>query len=480
MRLIDKTYGPSPEREASLVRSLSALLELRDPLGGARGRLVAICCRRLGRRLGLDKVSLARLGRAAEIYRLDMPALLAVKGEGVRLPVARLTGKKPADDSLSREEGWLSALLSGIPYFEGCANILALRHRRYDEVETSGPTSNTATLLEARILAVVVAFFELMPSESASSKQEVLSRLQEEAGKLLDPVVVEAFRTMMLETGKLSDNLLVGMRPPLGEKLSVRTLGSPRISFGGSTLSNEDWRTQKALKLFLYLALRSKPILSDRLAEAIWPETTTKKSKDSLRNALHQLRKTVRGLLRDPQVSVVFRRRSEDTIGLELPCDFDFIRFESLVKESVRAWCGSQAEGAIELATQALEMYQGDFLEGFDDEWVRPYRDRLRELCWQALSTKSRALLSLGQNSQAEVVARELVELDDLREEAYALLVESLVAQGKRSLAAKTVRAALEHLERELGVSPIELELFENLTDIAGPPGLSPDAMIDF
>ncbi|MCA9790850.1 MAG: hypothetical protein KC910_03615 [Candidatus Eremiobacteraeota bacterium] len=245
---------------------------------------------------------------------------------------------------------------------------------------------------------------------------------------------------------------------PSQEGLRIETLGRVGFVCGSNRLGVEDWKTLKIIKLFLRLALsRSHSLASETLAEELWPDSGPEKARNSLRNALHQVRKTVRQVLGDKAAAVLSRSRKDQTISLELDYHFDFEDFEKLYEEAQKAFAAGHSQPALELARRALEGYQGDFLPGFEGEWVESLRARLRELRIRSLMLVARSYLAGEQWESAELAARELLTLDDLRDEAHALLLEALACQGRSAEAIEHYEKAVDLFEEEIGVAPTAL-----------------------
>src|SRR5437762_1801027 len=141
----------------------------------------------------------------------------------------------------------------------------------------------------------------------------------------------------------------------------------------GDTLSLP---TKKARALLAYLALRpgqSHP--RDKLATLLWGDSATSQARTSLRQALAALRKA---LAAAAEALVVDGR----AVGLDPSrVEVDVGRFERLV-----------ADGAPAALEEAVALYRGDLLDGFDlaappfEEWLLAERERLRELALEALA----------------------------------------------------------------------------------------------
>jgi DNA-binding SARP family transcriptional activator len=242
-------------------------------------------------------------------------------------------------------------------------------------------------------------------------------------------------------------------------KLHIGTLGALTFDYLTQHFGVEQWQTQKTIKLFLRLALDSgRPLNTEMLAEDLWPDAGPQKARDSFRNCVHQVRRTLREIVGDEKAQVVGRSRKNKTVTLELPCRFDFQDFEETVAEAIGQYNSAQVEQARGLVSRALDIYHGPFLEGFDDPWIEAKRARLSAMRNQALTTLTRCQLALEEYDASEQSARELLEADDLREESHILLIESLGRSGRSAEAIAHYESAVDLFENEIGVAPDRLK----------------------
>jgi DNA-binding SARP family transcriptional activator len=113
--------------------------------------------------------------------------------------------------------------------------------------------------------------------------------------------------------------------------------------------------------------------------------------------------------------------------------------------------------GPLELNPEALDM-----LPGWDEEWVVPERERLRQRLLHGLESLVRQLISRGLFADAIEVAITAVGVEPLRESAQRVLIEAYLAEANVVEARRAYVAYQTMLAEELGVLPsIELsELF--------------------
>lgn len=246
---------------------------------------------------------------------------------------------------------------------------------------------------------------------------------------------------------------------PQSAQITIKTLGDLSFESEKGSFGAQVWQTQKTIKLFLMLAFEAgRPVSIDTMSEQLWPDAGPKKARDSFRNCVHQVRKSLKDMLGESSGDMVERSRKNNTVTLAVSCQFDFEQFESLAMSAISSFQASDFVLAARLSTQAYELYRGDFLESFDDEWVDSRRARLRAIRLQVLAVAAKCLLHGGEYVLAERTARTLLELDDLREESHAILIEALGRSGRSAEAVNHYEKAVELFEEEIGVSPDSLQ----------------------
>ncbi len=230
----------------------------------------------------------------------------------------------------------------------------------------------------------------------------------------------------------------------MAEGLQLTLLGNPEILHDGHPVT--DLRSCKALALLCYLAVTGRPHLRPVLVGLLWAEMPEALARNNLSKALTQLRQAVAHHLRITRQEVAFDRGE--------PFWLDVEAFEQ----------GASTLADIEALQHAVELYRGDFLEGFYvhqspafEEWVLAQRARLRELALQALHTLATHHSRRGAAGHATAVqyTTRLLALDPWREEAHRQLMLLLAQSGQRGAALAQYEACCQVLADELGVEPL-------------------------
>lgn len=237
----------------------------------------------------------------------------------------------------------------------------------------------------------------------------------------------------------------------------IQTLGGFRVRSKDSEVLEDDWPTQKALRLFAHLAISRTPITDGMMMESLWPDAPESRARNSLRNAIHQVRTVLKVVDKRPPAKLLVRARKSGTAKLEFEYVLDIERMELFLREATEAIEKEEYEAAIERAKLALDLYQGEFMEGFHDDWVTGLRVQYRELQQRALASLARAYLAAERYEEAEVAARRMLVADDLREDAHEITIRALAHDNRSAEAIRHYEETVDLFEREIGVAPASL-----------------------
>jgi DNA-binding SARP family transcriptional activator len=226
--------------------------------------------------------------------------------------------------------------------------------------------------------------------------------------------------------------------------LHIRLLGELDLRSGGIPLP--PFESARAGSLLAYLLLhRAAPQLRQHLAFLLWPDSTEAQARTNLRHLLHHLRHALPEPDRFLDVTAHTLQWRADA-----PCWLDVAAFEeALARVEVEP-----PDSGLTALRDAVELYVGDLLTGWYDEWLLPDRERLRQHYLAALERLIALHEARGELVQAIQDAERLLRHDPLHEESYRLLMRLYDARGDRARALRVYHACTATLERELGVEP--------------------------
>jgi DNA-binding SARP family transcriptional activator/predicted ATPase/class 3 adenylate cyclase len=219
--------------------------------------------------------------------------------------------------------------------------------------------------------------------------------------------------------------------------------------FGGFDLTSSeqgsiDISAKKAKALLAYLALQPNKVHQrEILASLLWDECSSTQARQSLRQTLSALRKTLNTgeSMIDGDQQLVFLHKDQ--------IEIDVLNFDKLCKQDDKA-----------SLPDALELYQGELLEGlytrsqgFDD-WLEMERSQRREKALQIMDSLLEEAQSGNQLEQVIRLGIKMTALDPLRESVHRVLMNTYNKQGRRNAALKQYRLCQQLLRDELTIAP--------------------------
>jgi predicted ATPase/DNA-binding SARP family transcriptional activator len=200
------------------------------------------------------------------------------------------------------------------------------------------------------------------------------------------------------------------------------------------------FRTQKTASLLACLSLcRSQSHPRDVLIEQFWPDSDLKAARTNLSVALNALRRQLEppGV---PPGAVLITDHSQVRLNP--------IAYSTDVEEFNVALRTAASENNADGWTKAVDLYHGDLLPGFYDDWILTQRERIRDTYLATLRQTVEACVDTAQPERAIVYARRLVQAEPLCEDSHRLLMRLFLTAGRQQDALHQYRV-LERLLRD-------------------------------
>jgi len=228
----------------------------------------------------------------------------------------------------------------------------------------------------------------------------------------------------------------------------IQLFGGLRAECGERVV--ERFRTQKTGALLAFLAFhrdRSHP--REVLIEVLWPASPPLAGRQSLSMAISSLRHQ----FEPPGVAAgSFVRTDRFSVQLNPGAvDTDVADFEKAL--SAAGVAPTDNERA-HLLAQAADLYRGDLLPGFYQDWILTEQRRLADLYYRAVRRLTKHFEQTEQWERALDCARRAAALDPLREESQYELMRLLLLAGQPSAALRQFEEIERLLRDELNTAP--------------------------
>ena len=253
-----------------------------------------------------------------------------------------------------------------------------------------------------------------------------------------EPRIESANATLRsFDLGASSD---LGGKMVLSAARRAQALGHPCVHVGARKIARSDWGSRRATELFFLLLQRPEGLTKEQIVETLFPECDGPSGDGLFHSTLYRCRQALgkEAVARDEDVYQV--------TDFEL-WDYDVSEFEGKVRRARETADQSRAQ---QLYAEALDLYRGEYLEGWFCEWSEPTRLRLRQLYTQAMLTRAHWYARGGSPEIALELYRKAVEQDYYLEAAHKGIVDTLLTLGDRLAAMRHYLDLVERLKRDV------------------------------
>lgn len=230
--------------------------------------------------------------------------------------------------------------------------------------------------------------------------------------------------------------------------LRLELLGDFRMVADGGLITVS---AKKAQALLAYLAVKPAQLVSrDKIASLLWGSFGPEQARQSLRQMLSTLRRELKAIAPSSIDAEPVLVEENDFLALDaqhVACDV--VEFETGV-----------AGGTEESLKHAMEIYTGDFLEGFEldedryDQWVLGERDRLHRMALRVHNQLLELLTRRDAIDEAIATAQHSLRIDPLQEPVHRALMRLYAQSGDPVNALQQYDILARSLKRELNVNP--------------------------
>lgn len=235
--------------------------------------------------------------------------------------------------------------------------------------------------------------------------------------------------------------------------LRVSLFGRLHILCGDEVLTDHFPRRLQELLCFLLL-YRDHPHPREKLAGVLWGESSTAQSKKNLRQALWQLQSVTATDAEPAGKSLLLA--DPDWVCLNPAADLwlDVATFERALART-RSISGARLDAEQAQALRfAADLYQGDLLEGWFQDWCLYQRERLQNNYLTILDKLADYCEACGEPETGLAYGVLSLRYDGARERTYRRLMRLYYLAGDRTAALRQYDRCVEALHRELAVAP--------------------------
>ena len=226
-------------------------------------------------------------------------------------------------------------------------------------------------------------------------------------------------------------------------------------------------------ELFSYLLLhRTRPHRREALTTLLWPDVPDVQSKRYLRKTVWQLQSALAQLTPPGAPPILHADPDWLQVNGEADVWLDVAQFECAYRlaedtagEEMKPTTAARVEAAVEL-------YRGDLLEGWYQEWVLFERERLERMYLSLLDKLISHCAAHGRYEAGISYGMRALRHDPARERTHRRLMRLHALAGNRSEALHQYAVCVDTLRRELDVAPSERTnaLYHNILTAGDEP----------
>jgi len=235
-------------------------------------------------------------------------------------------------------------------------------------------------------------------------------------------------------------------------RVSLRLFGRFSLLCGDRDLMAH--ASGRAKEILGYLAVsRRTPVSRETLAGLLSGDVTLERSRKALRQALWRLKADLSG----PDGSDASGILAVSDDWIELRTDEMWIDLDEFERAAVRR---TPMEREVvpppdpKRWAQAVELYRGEFLQGWDQEWCVAERERLRQIYLETLDALVASCEANKDVNAGVAYAVRALHTDPARECTHRALMRLYVRSGDRAAAVRQYEQCEKILRTELRIEP--------------------------
>jgi DNA-binding SARP family transcriptional activator len=228
-----------------------------------------------------------------------------------------------------------------------------------------------------------------------------------------------------------------------------------RLSIRSDEQVFERAENTKPLELLCYLLVyRDRPHPREKIASLLWDNTSTERSKKNLRQTLWQLQSTLTPFCQTCDTPLLLVEPEWLQLNEQARLALDVREFERAYALTHDTNGQQLLPLQVQLIENALELYRGNLLDGWYQDWCLFERERLQNM-YLSMLDKMMGYCELYQRFEQGIsYGVQILRYDRAHERTYANLMRLHYQAGDRTAALHQYERCVAALREELSVEP--------------------------
>jgi LuxR family transcriptional regulator, maltose regulon positive regulatory protein len=222
--------------------------------------------------------------------------------------------------------------------------------------------------------------------------------------------------------------------------IRIFTLGRFELLIDDNPIEITRLKKKPLLLLKALIALGGESVREETLSELLWPDAEGDAAHDAFKTTVLRLRRLLADdeaiLFHEGRMSLNPRRVWADTWA-----------FRKLTIKS-------KGENSVSLASEAMDLYRGEFLPFEDENWMISPREKWKDRFVRFITAVAERLEGENNWDKACDCYRQALDADDLAEQLYQRLMTCYVKLGDAAAASSVYRRLCQVLKARLGIDP--------------------------
>ena len=236
-------------------------------------------------------------------------------------------------------------------------------------------------------------------------------------------------------------------------RFEVQLLGRFCVRYSKETVQGLDMH--KVQELICYLLLfRRRPHPRESLANLLYGECSSAQSKKNLRQVLWQLQTALRAAGEPPDGNLILAEHDWVCVNPEADLWLDISAFEAAFSQVQGIRGRALTPQNASLLQEATQLYTGDLLEGWYEDWCLFERERLQNMYLVMLDKLMSYSEAHHDYELGLTYGSRILRQDRARERTHRAMMRLYSLAGDRTTALRQYRRCAKALADELDVAP--------------------------
>jgi len=227
------------------------------------------------------------------------------------------------------------------------------------------------------------------------------------------------------------------------------------------------FETQRVKELFAYLLLYRRPHLRESLVTVLWGDTPPAKAKKYLRQTLWQLQAGLNDVVasEDGRVLHVDAEGVQIDPAANIELDVELFEQAYLLSREIPGRALSMQQ--VQALQEAIELYEGDLLEGWYQDWCLFEQERLQNI-YLVILDKLMGFCEAHNNYEKGLrYGRQVLQQDAARERTHRRMMRLYYLGNNRTAALRHYDRCVKALQSELAVEPAKrtVDLYKSICE---------------